>query len=164
MTARQRFRDAPLLKFSALHAVLRGWITSYRHSNAKATAHDLDFWGNQRLFGWLQKRHRVTANRIITMYKHREQGTRDNLGIRHGDEMLYVYRMSDQPLPKYRSRTPQKPYLEVDWATQIEQGEAPLPKVIWLGNAENTEGWREIKAQGKADRGALSALRPEGDA
>ena len=27
MTARRRFRDTPLLKFSALHAVLRGWST-----------------------------------------------------------------------------------------------------------------------------------------
>jgi 5-methylcytosine-specific restriction endonuclease McrA len=96
----------------------------------------------------------VTANRIITMYKHREQGTRDNLGIRNGDERLYLYRMSDQPLTKYQSRNPQNPYLEVDWETQIEQGEAPLPKFIWLGNAENNEGWRKIKAQGKAERGA----------
>jgi hypothetical protein len=51
MTARPSFRDTPLLKFSALNAVLRGWVTYYRHSNAKATAHDLDFWVNQRLFG-----------------------------------------------------------------------------------------------------------------
>ena len=50
MTARQRFRDVPLLKFSALNAVLRGWITYYRHSNAKAIAKDLDFWVNRRLW------------------------------------------------------------------------------------------------------------------
>ncbi len=153
MTTRRWFRDAPLLKFSALNAVLRGWITYYRHSNAKETAKDLDFWVNQRLFGWLQKRHKATARRIITMYKHRQHGTRDNLGIPNGEEMLFLYRMSDQPLTKYRSRNPQNPYLEVDWVTQIEQGEAPLPQVIWHGNAEN-ERWREIKAQAKAERGA----------
>jgi len=153
MTARRWFRDAPLLKFSALNAVLRGWITYYRHSNAKETAKGLDFWVNQRLFGWLQKRHKATARRIITMYKHRQHGTRDNLGIQNGEEMLFLYRMSDQPLTKYRSRNPQNPYLEVDWVTQIEQGEAPLSQVIWHGNAEN-EKWREIKAQAKAERGA----------
>ena len=153
MTTRRWFRDAPLLKFSALNAVLRGWITYYRHSNAKETAKDLDFWVNQRLFGWLQKRHKATAHRIITMYKHRQHGARDNLGIQNGEEMLFLYRMSDQPLTKYRSRNPQNPYLEVDWVTQIEQGEAPLPQVIWRGNAEN-ERWREIKAQAKAERGA----------
>jgi hypothetical protein len=154
MTARRRFRDAPLLKFSALNAVLRGWITYYRHSNAKDTAKDLDFWVNQRLFGWLQKRHKATAHRIVTMYKYREHGTRDNLGIPNGKELLFLYRMSDLPLTKYRSRHPQNPYLESDWMTQTEQGEAPLPQVVWLGNAENNETWREIKAQVKAERGA----------
>jgi len=56
MTDRKRFRDKPLLKFSALNAVLRGWVTYFRHCNAKETAKDLDFWVNERLFRWLQKR------------------------------------------------------------------------------------------------------------
>jgi group II intron reverse transcriptase/maturase len=154
MTARQRFRDAPLLKFSALNAILRGWITYYRHSNAKAIAKDLDFWANRRLFRWLQKRHKATAHDIMTMYKHREHGTRDNLGIQSGEERLFLYRMSDQPLTKYRSRNPQNPYLVGDWRTQQEQGETPLPEYVWLGNAENNAVWREIKAQVKAERGA----------
>jgi group II intron reverse transcriptase/maturase len=154
MTARRRFRDTPLLKFSALNAVLRGWSTYYRHSNATAIAQDLDFWVNQRMFRWLQKRHRVTAHRIMTMYKHREQGTRDNLGIQNGDAMLFLYRMSDQSRTKYRSRKPQNPYLSKDWETQIEPGDSPFPEHVWLGNAENNEVWREIKAQVKAERGA----------
>jgi RNA-directed DNA polymerase len=154
MTARRRFRDTPLLKFSALNAVLRGWSTYYRHSNATAIVKDLDFWVNQRLFRWLQKRHRATAHRIMTMYKHRERGTRDNLGIRNGDAMLFLYRMSDQSRTKYRSRRPQNPYLSKDWETQIEPGDSPFPEHVWLGNAENNEVWREIKAQVKAERGA----------
>jgi RNA-directed DNA polymerase len=154
MTARRRFRDSPLLKFSALNAVLRGWITDSRHSNAKETAKDLDFWVNQRLFGWLEKRHGVNASRILTLYQHRENGTRNNLGIQNGEQMLFLYRMSDQPITKYRSHKPPNPYLMDDWMTQIEQPEAPLPDYIWLGNAENNERWREIKAQVKAERGA----------
>jgi 5-methylcytosine-specific restriction endonuclease McrA len=90
----------------------------------------------------------------MTMYKHREHGTRDNLGIRNGENLLFLYRMSDQPLTKYRSRNPQNPYLAGDWVTQMEQSEVPLPDYVWLGNAENNERWREIKAQGKAERGA----------
>lgn len=96
----------------------------------------------------------MTAHRLITRYKHREQGPRDNLGRRQGDERLYVSRMSEQPLTKDRSRNLPNPSLEVDWETQIEQGEAPLPKFIWLGNADNNEGWREITAQVQAARGA----------
>jgi group II intron reverse transcriptase/maturase len=154
MTARRRFRDVPLLKFSALNAVLRGWVTYYRHSHAKATVKDWDFWVNQQLFGWLQQRHKATAHRIMTMYKHREQGTRYNLGIQNGEHMLFLYRMSDQPLTKYRSRKPQNPYLAGDEGTQMAQDAGPLPELVWLGNAENNEVWREMKAQVKAERGA----------
>ena len=154
MTARRRFRDVPLLKFSALKAVLRGWITYYRHSNTKAIAQDLDAWVTQRLFRWLKQRQRVTAHRIVTMYQHREQGTRFNLGIRNGETMVFLYRMSDQPLTKYRSRNPPNPSIAGKWGTQIEQDDVPLPAEVWLGNAENNERWREIKAQVKAERGA----------
>jgi tRNA A37 threonylcarbamoyltransferase TsaD len=48
MTNRKRFQDFPLLKFTALNAVLRGWIGYYCHCNAKETAKDLDFWVNER--------------------------------------------------------------------------------------------------------------------
>jgi RNA-directed DNA polymerase len=154
MTARRRFRDSPLLKFGALNAVLRGWITDSRHSNVKETAKALDLWVNQRLFRWLQKRHRLNARRILTMYQHRENGTRNNLAIQNGEQRLFLYRMSDQPITKYRSRKPPNPYLTGEGMTQIEPPEAPLPDYVWLGNAENNEQWREIKAQVKAERGA----------
>ena len=65
MTSRKRFRDSPLLKFSALNTVLRGWMNYYRHSNAKEVAKNLDYWVNERLFLWLQKRHRLPARRIL---------------------------------------------------------------------------------------------------
>ena len=62
--------------------------------------------------------------------------------------------MSDQPITKYRSPKPQNPYLTGDWDTQLEQPEIPLPGYVWLGNAQNNEVWREIKAEVKAERGA----------
>jgi RNA-directed DNA polymerase len=158
MTDRKRFRDIPLLKFSALNAVLRGWITYFRHCNAKETAKDLDFWVNERLFLWLQKRHRLPPNRIITLYKHRENGTRDNWGIRNGETIQYLYRMSDQPITKYRSRNLPNPYTEGEWVTTLTVAEAPQPKFVWLGNAENNEDWRELKEEIKAERGAKCDL------
>ena len=78
MTKRKQFQDSPLLKISALNAVLRGWINYYRHSNVKGIAKDLDFWVNQRLFTWLAKRHKLPPRRIIEMYKLRENGRRYN--------------------------------------------------------------------------------------
>ena len=49
MTKRKRFKDSPLLKFTALNAVLRGWIGYYCHSNAKKTALILGFLGQRAL-------------------------------------------------------------------------------------------------------------------
>ena len=154
MTSRKRFRDSPLLKFSALNAITRGWINYYRHCNAKETAKDLDFWINQRLFLWLQKRHRLPPRRILKMYQHRQDGNRSNLGIRKGEGWLFLYRMSDQAITKYRSRNPPNPYISQDWGTSLAQVEAPLDSFIWLGNAENNERQRELKALIKAERGA----------
>ena len=45
-------------------------------------------------------------------------------------------------------------YLIGDWATNLETAESPLPDYVWLGNAENNEEWRELKAEVKAERGA----------
>lgn len=154
MTARKRYKDQPLLKFSALNAVLRGWMVYYRHCNAKQTAKALDFWVPKRLFIWLKNRHRLPTRKILSMYKLRQEGKRDNFGIRKGEAMLYLYRMSDLPITKYRSRTHPHPYLTGEWETTIEEAETPLPSYIWLGNAENNEQWRVIKEEVMAERGA----------
>lgn len=160
MTNRKRFKDSPLLKFTALNAVLRGWIGYYSHCNAKKTAKDLDFWVNERLFLWLQKRHRLPPRQIMKMYKMRQihkTGQRDNWGIRDGEDILYLYRMSDKPITKYRSRSIPNPYLEGEESTTLTTPEVPLPDNVWLGNAENYE-WRELKEEIKAERGAKCAI------
>ncbi|MEL7039630.1 MAG: group II intron reverse transcriptase/maturase [Cyanobacteria bacterium J06592_8] len=153
MTRRKRFQDSPLLKISALNAVLRGWINYYRHSNVKKIAKDLDFWVNQRLFLWLQKRHKLPPRRILKMFKHREKGKRYNFGVVNGEEHFFLYRMSDLPLKKYRSRCPENPYLEGDGITSLPQPEKPISNSVWNGNADNAQ-WRELKQKIKAERGA----------
>ena len=88
------------------------------------------------------------------MYKHRQDGKRFNLGIRNGEDWLFLYRMSDQAITKYRSRKPPNPYIAEDWGTSLEKVETPIKSVVWLGNAENNEQQRELKAEVKAARGA----------
>jgi hypothetical protein len=154
MTDRNWYQDSPLLKFTAINAVLRGWIGYYCHCNAKETAKDLDYWVNERLFLWLQKRHRLPPRRIIKMYKMRQNGTRDNWGIRNGEDYLYLYRMSDKPITKYRSRLLPNPYLKGEWSTALTTPDEPLSDNVWLGNAENEE-WRELKEAIVAKRGAF---------
>ena len=87
------------------------------------------------------------------MFKLREHGKRWNLGVVNGDQYFFLYRMSDLPLKKYRSRSPENPYLEGDWTTSAPQPEKPLSQRIWMGNAENVT-WRELKEEIKAERGA----------
>lgn len=154
MTRRKHFQDSPLLKISALNAVLRGWINYYRHSNVKGIAKDLDFWVNERLFLWLKKRHKVTVRRILEMFKHRENGKRWNFGVVNGENHFFLYKMSDLPLKKYRSRSPDNPYLNGDWMTIATQPEKPILNKTWNGNADNAE-WRELKEKIKAMRGSI---------
>lgn len=61
--------------------------------------------------------------------------------------------MSDLPLKKYRSRSPDNPYLEGFGTKSVAQPEKPLSQTIWMGNAENVT-WRELKEKIKAIRGA----------
>ena len=152
-TRRKRFQDSPLLKITALNTVLRGWINYYRHSNVKKIAKDLDFWVNERLFLWLQKRHKLRPRRILAMYKLRENGKRYNFGIRNGEDYLFLYKMGDLPLTKFRSRSPENPYIEGEWVTTIPTVDTPIPKQTWMGNATNSQ-WRELKESIKAERGA----------
>ncbi|WPV65945.1 group II intron reverse transcriptase [Chitinophaga sp. LS1] len=156
MTARKRFKDVPLLKFSALNALLRGWIAYYRHSNVKTIAKQLDLWVNRRLVSWLKKRHRLPVRRILKMYKKRQNGTRNNLGIQDGNRIKYLFKMFDQPLTKYKSRKPANLYLNKDAIIRTEAvtvREVSIPDKVWFGNADN-ESWRVIKAELKAARGA----------
>jgi RNA-directed DNA polymerase len=104
MTARKRGRDTPRLKFGALNAVLRGWIGYYRHGNAKKSAKDLDYGVNRRVLLWRQKRHRLPPRRVLARYKQRQDGRRYNWGLQNGADGLFLYRRSEQPRTKYRSR------------------------------------------------------------
>lgn len=156
MTKRKWFKDSPLLKFTALNAILRGWIGYYCHCNAKGTAKNLNFWVNERLFLWLHKRHRLPPRRIVKMYKMRQihkNGQRANWGIRNGDDYLYLYRMSDKPITKYRSRSLPNLYLEGEQLTTPFATEAAIPTHVWLGNAKNDQ-WRELKEEIMAECGA----------
>jgi RNA-directed DNA polymerase len=61
--------------------------------------------------------------------------------------MLFLHRMSDQPITKYRSKTHPHPYLTGNWATTIAEAETPIPNDVWQGNAENNEEWRLVKEE-----------------
>jgi 5-methylcytosine-specific restriction endonuclease McrA len=114
----------------------------------------LDSWVNRRVLLWLQKQHRLPPRRVLARYKQRQDGRRYNWGLQNGEDWLFLYRMRDQPLTTYRSRKRANPDLTGDGVTELARPEVPVPPYGWLGNAENNEVWRELKAEIKADRGA----------
>lgn len=58
------------------------------------------------------------------------------------------------PTHQFDHLYPPNPYISQDWGTSLDKVEAPLDSFIWLGNAENNERQRELKALIKAERGA----------
>jgi hypothetical protein len=124
MMARKYYRDSPLLKVRALNTVLRGWMNYYRHVNAKKTAKDLDWWVNQRFCRWLVARHRLPVRKVLVKYKHRE-GNRFNLGVPMPSGTEFLFRMSDVPIRKRRSRNPPNPYI-ISTVTTITEKEKPF--------------------------------------
>jgi RNA-directed DNA polymerase len=144
MTDRKYYKDSPLLKLRAVNTVLRGWINYYRYCNAKKIAKDLDWWVNQRFGHWLVARHRIPVRKMLAKYKHREED-RYNLGIPLPDGVEFLFRMSDVPITKYRSRKPDNPYI-VGETTRLSESETPIADHVWTGYAEN-EAWRELREE-----------------
>ena len=144
MTARKHYKDFPLLKVRALNTVLRGWINYYKFCNAKKTAKDLDWWVNQRFGRWLVSRHRIPVRKMLAKYKHR-QDNRYNLGVPLPDGIEFLFRMSDVPITKYRSRKPDNPYI-TGTETTITPSQKPIADHVWTGYADN-EAWRVLKEE-----------------
>jgi RNA-directed DNA polymerase len=117
----------------------------------------LDDWGNRRVCLWLQQRHRLPPRRVLSRDKQRQDGRRYTWGLQNGEDGLCLDRRSAQPLTQDRSRKRAHPDLIGDGATALERPEGPVPASVWRGNAENNEGWRELKAAIKAERGAHCA-------
>jgi Restriction endonuclease len=67
--------------------------------------------------------------------------------------ILFLYRLSDLPITKYRSRSPDNPYIQGEWSMAMTLIDSPLPEQVWVGNAENSQ-WRELKETIIAERGA----------
>jgi group II intron reverse transcriptase/maturase len=149
MTRRQTFYQAPLEKIKSLNRVMRGWNQYYEYVNATATASQLSYWANDRLFIWLKKRHKRGARWVIQTYRHREQrghANRWSLGVKdEKGQMVYLYHLTDLHRHIYYARKPPQPYLidqPIDPDTQLE---TPLAE-RWDGHTTPQKAdWAEIR-------------------
>jgi len=145
-TRRNTFYQAPLEKIKSLNRVMRGWNQYYKYVNATATARKLSFWANDRLFLWLQKRHKRGARWVMQTYRHREQQKqydRWNLGVKdERGRMVFLYQMTDLHRRIYYARTYPHPYLTT---STEQQPDNPFPR-FWDGKTTPEKAtWAEIR-------------------
>lgn len=148
MTNGRQISD-PYLKVVALNCVLRGWILYYRYANVKDIAHKLDWWVYQRLIHWLQRHHKWGIRRVRAEYEHQQYGRRKNLAVRNGQgRLIFLYRMSDLAIKRYRTRNYPNPYINADCSvTQIEgEASSPLETTTWQGGSRHAE-WQGLRRQ-----------------
>jgi len=146
MTHGQQIAD-PYSKVIALNRVLRGWIQYYRHANVKDIAHKLDWWVAQRLKHWLKRHHKWGVRRVLTAYERKQDGRRKNLAVTNDKgHTIFLYRMSDLPLTKYRTRNYPNPYIENEWAITQIQPLHPIKTNAWQGGSRHAE-WQELRRQ-----------------
>ncbi len=139
----------PYLKVLALNRILRGWILYYRHANAKDIAHKLDWWVYRRFTHWLKRHHGWGVRRVLAEYEQQQDGRRKNLAVcnEHG-RSVFLYRMSDLPLTRYRTRNYPNPYIQPQYVvTQMEdEPVVPLEAGAWQGGSRHAE-WQERRRQ-----------------
>ncbi|MGD9099865.1 MAG: reverse transcriptase domain-containing protein [Anaerolineae bacterium] len=167
MTNGQQVSD-PYLKLMALNRVLRGWIMYYRHANVKDIAHKLDWWVYRRYTHWLKRHHKWGVRRVLAEYEHQQYGRRKNLAVRNErNRLVYLYRMCDLPITRYRTRNYPNPYISAERiVTQIEsEANTPFKARTWRGGSRHAE-WQELRRQvlqrdGYACQLCASTSKPE---
>jgi len=120
---------------------------SHLLANATQTANKLSFWANDRLFRWLEKRHKKGARWVMRRYRHREKkGRRDrwNLGVQNDQgQVEFLYQMTDLHRRIYYARIPPHPYLTEQTATTGT--EDPFPH-HWEGQTTPEKAdWAEVR-------------------
>ena len=105
LTRRNTSNDPVWYKIIQLNQILRGWSAYYQYVNAKTIFNKLDWWVLNRIFIWARKKHGRPPWRAITAkYKHRDPKGRLNFVYHLEDgSPLWLYRMSDRPILRYRT-------------------------------------------------------------
>jgi RNA-directed DNA polymerase len=139
------------MRFKSLNRLIRGWGNYYRHVSFKHDARELDFWINKRVLIWLKNKHQGKGVRwILRRYKTREvtgKRNRWNFGVQDSQngQMVYIAKLSDIPLKKYRRTKPANPYLTSVAIPDIVETETPLPTERVLNITPEGVAWREIR-------------------
>ena len=159
LTTRATTFATPEMRFKGLNRVIRGWGNYYRYVSFSEDASKLDFWIARRVLIWLKcKHHRRGSRSLLRQYLQREvnqQYNRDNFGIQAvTGEMVYVAKLGDIRIKRYRPAKRENPYLVVEDILQPETAETPFldPRVVNL--PPKALAWKKQRARVlKRDKG-----------
>jgi len=153
MTAHQATLDNDYNKILAINSILRGWSEYYKHVSSSRVFRTLDYWVERRLVGWLSDKHKLGVRQAVHRFQKSqcEQGRkRRNIGIRYAeDKILWLYKMSDQHITKYRRRRFGNPFFSAtnrdgEGVPPIADTDMPLPEQRWNGNTKAYQ-WRDVR-------------------
>jgi RNA-directed DNA polymerase len=153
MTKRGTAFATPEMRLKALNRVIRGWGNYYRHVSFKQDAHELDFWINRRVLIWLKHKHDGKGvHWILEHYKVRETTNgknRWNFAATNSKDGSYIFlaKLSDIHLTKYRRRKPENPYLNAVSVPSPDEPETPLLEPRIVNVRPEKVAWLETRAE-----------------
>jgi RNA-directed DNA polymerase len=153
MTAHSASLDNDYNKILAINAMLRGWSEYYKHVSSSRTFQTLDYWTEERLVRWLSDKHKLGIRRAVHRFQkfQNEQGRkRRNIGVQYAqDKILWLYKMLDKHITKYRRRKCENPFFagavrDDKGVSPITETDMPLLEQEWNGNAKAHQ-WRDVR-------------------
>ena len=142
-TANYTLVDSECNKFYAVNAILRGWSGYYTHVSSYGTFRTLDFHISSRILRWLANKHRIGITKTLLLYG-KQQAEHKNIAIKLGDEeTLWLFRMQDQRITKYRRVKRDNPYLSTE-TRPLAEPEVPDMESQWSGSSANSE-WKDVR-------------------
>jgi RNA-directed DNA polymerase len=139
-------------KLRVLNRLIRGWGNYYRNVNFALDAAQLDWWINKRVLTWLMCKHKGLGVRaILDIYKVREKfGTHNrwNFGTKDGEgKMIYVSKLTDIRLGRYRPKHRPNPYLCEELADTIAPTplETPFTQSVPTNFSPEKTDWLELR-------------------
>lgn len=156
-------------KIMAMNSIILGFAEYYKYTNWKGEniPDRMDWFINERMFRWAKKKHtKLSYNKVIGMYKHRQTGyrlkgkaiNRMNFGFKietsymTEEETIWLAKLADKPSKRYMPKKKLNPFLTYQY--EVEYQNDVMDK--WEGRSSNPyasdEYWKNKKLALKRDK------------
>jgi len=161
--------EAVSQKIMAMNGIVLGFAEYYKYTNWKGNGipKRMDWFINERMFRWAKNKHsKLSYNKVIGMYRHRQTGyrikgqaiNRMNFGYKieasyvTDEETIWLQKLADKPSKKYMPKKKPNPFITYQY--EVEYQNDILDK--WEGRSANPynsdEYWKNKKLALKRDK------------